>query len=114
MPRNLPDIPQKLFITYDVCSLILSLPIGNEHKFIMTETNNTTSDPTEENASKSHSQHVNVPQRAYDNLHKRPPPGIHNSVADAVKHWLNEGHDETLKVNSPARTRRKVWMGKGV
>ena len=61
--------------------------------------------------SKSSSQHVDVPQRAYDNLHKRPPPGIHNSVADVVKRWVSEGCDDTLKVNSLGHTRRKVWMG---
>ena len=40
-----------------------------------------------------------------------PPLGTHNSVTEVVKHWAQEGHDDTLKVNSPGHIRRKAWMG---
>ena len=39
-----------------------------------------------------------------------PPQGIHNTVIEVEKHWVHEGNDEILKVNSPGHTRRKAWM----
>ena len=77
--RNLPDTPQHSFIMYDVCSLILTLPIGKDYNFIMTEHHNQTSDTIEEDISPpkpSHRKHVNIRQREDYNPHKLPCQGF--------------------------------------